>query len=58
MALEVSVVEGRVVSLMLAENTTGDASLARCAIRRISLWTYPESVTGKMYLPFALAAVD
>jgi Ca-activated chloride channel family protein len=57
-AVEVDVVGGKVSGLALAENTTGDDWLAQCALRRIRRWEYPEDVTGRIYLPFALSTAD
>ena len=56
--IEVEVVAGKNSTLAIAENTTGDDWLAKCAVRRIKGWDYPESFSGKMYLPFALATLD
>ncbi|MFT5682891.1 MAG: hypothetical protein ACI8RZ_003815 [Myxococcota bacterium] len=57
-AIEVDVVNGQIAALALAENTTGDDRLAKCAMRRVGDWEYPDTVTGRMYLPFALSTAD
>jgi len=54
-SVNVEVSEGKIVAMSLAENTTGDARLARCAVDRIAQWPYPEAVTGQLHLPFALS---
>ena len=52
---DVEVAEGKVVSVSLAENTTADAALGRCAVDRVAAWPYPDAVSGQLHLPFTLS---
>lgn len=55
-AVDVDITAGRVTTVVVAENTTGDSSLASCITKRIRGWRFPSEVTDSVYLPFALNA--
>jgi hypothetical protein len=55
-AVDVSISGGRVTSVVIAENTTGDKGLETCVQRKIRAWRFPEEVEDDIYLPFALEA--
>lgn len=54
-AVDVEVQEGKIVSLVLSENTTGDDVLADCTLARLGAWPYPATVSGRLHLPFKLS---
>ena len=56
LAVDVSISAGRVVSVVIAENTTGDNALEDCVVRKIRAWRFPEDAEGDISLPFALSA--
>ena len=55
-AVDVDITAGRVTTVVVSENTTGDATLASCISKRIRGWRFPSDVTDSVYLPFALNA--
>lgn len=55
-AVDVSISGGRVTSVNIAENTTGDKGLESCVTRKIRAWRFPAEVEDDIYLPFALEA--
>lgn len=55
-AVDVSINGGRVTSVSIAENTTGDAKLESCITRSIKGWRFDSSVSDDVYLPFSLNA--
>lgn len=55
-AVDVSISAGRVTSVSIAENTTGDAKLESCITRSIKGWRFDASVSDDVYLPFSLNA--
>lgn len=55
LAVDVSVVAGKVTSVLIAENTTGDAELEDCVKRKVRSWRFPEDLSEEgLYFPFAL----
>ena len=54
--MDVDITAGRVTTVVVSENTTGDATLASCISKRIRGWRFPSEVTDSVYLPFALNA--
>jgi hypothetical protein len=54
--VEVSISGGRVTSVSILENSTGDSVLESCAQRKIRSWRFPADVENTIYLPFALEA--
>lgn len=55
LAVDVSVAAGRVTSVIIAENTTGDSELESCVKRKIRSWRFPADMTEEgLYFPFAL----
>ena len=56
MAVDVSINGGRVTSVSVAENTTGDSKLEACITRSIKGWRFDASVSDDVYLPFSLNA--
>lgn len=55
-AVEIEITSGRVTTVVVAENTTGDSALASCISKRIRGWRFASDVTDSVYLPFALNA--
>lgn len=55
-AADVTINAGRVTSVSIAENTTGDAKLESCITRSIKGWRFDASVSDDIYLPFSLNA--
>jgi outer membrane biosynthesis protein TonB len=55
-AVDVSINAGRVTSVTIAENTTGDSKLESCITRSIKSWRFDSSVSDDVYLPFSLNA--
>ncbi len=55
-AVEIEITGGRVTTVVVAENSTGDAALASCISKRIRGWRFASDVTDSVYLPFALNA--
>lgn len=55
-AVEIEITSGRVTTVVVAENSTGDAALASCISKRIRGWRFASDVTDSVYLPFALNA--
>ena len=55
-AVDVSISAGRVTSVSIAENTTGDSKLESCITRSIKGWRFDTSVSDDVYLPFSLNA--
>ena len=55
-AADVSISGGRVTSVSIAENTTGDAKLESCITRSIKSWRFDPAVSDDIYLPFSLNA--
>ncbi|MEC7949477.1 MAG: AgmX/PglI C-terminal domain-containing protein, partial [Myxococcota bacterium] len=55
-AADVSISAGRVTSVSIAENTTGDGKLEACITRSIKSWRFDTSVSDDIYLPFSLNA--
>jgi outer membrane biosynthesis protein TonB len=55
-AVDVDITAGRVTTVVVSENSTGDATLASCITKRIRGWRFPSEVTDSVYLPFALNA--
>jgi len=47
---------GRVTSVELDENATGDAELGACIASKIRRWRFPSEVSATVYLPFILSA--
>ncbi|NOY24599.1 MAG: AgmX/PglI C-terminal domain-containing protein [Oligoflexia bacterium] len=54
LALDINISAGRVTSVNIAENTTGDSALESCVKRKARIWRFPPEVTDAIYLPFAL----
>lgn len=52
----VSVNAGRVTSVGIEENGTGDKGLETCVIGRVRTWRFDAGVTMDLYLPFSLSA--
>ena len=55
-AVEIEITSGRVTTVVVAENSTGDSALASCISKRIRGWRFASDVTDSVYLPFALNA--
>jgi hypothetical protein len=56
LVVDISIAGGRVASVIIAENTTGDSGLESCVIRKIKTWAFPAEVEDDITLPFALEA--
>jgi len=52
----VSVNTGRVTSVSIEENGTGDKGLETCVIGRVRTWRFDAGVTMDLYLPFSLSS--
>ncbi len=55
-AVSVEISAGRVTTVVVEENSTGDDALGSCITKRIRGWRFPTEVTDSLYLPFALNA--
>lgn len=55
-AVGIDIVEGRVTTATIEDDSIGDAELGRCVVSRIRTWQFPPtlSITG-LYLPFSLS---
>lgn len=52
----ISVNAGRVTSVGIEENGTGDKGLETCVLGRVKTWRFDAGVTMDLYLPFSLSA--
>ncbi|MEL6342730.1 MAG: AgmX/PglI C-terminal domain-containing protein [Myxococcota bacterium] len=50
--VQLTVEAGAVSQHQLTENTTQDRALGRCVQRRASRWSFPETVSGRLVLPY------
>jgi outer membrane biosynthesis protein TonB len=56
-AIEIDVASGRVTTVDISENTTGDKELESCLKSRVRSWRFPAEVTESgIYMPFSLNA--
>lgn len=55
-AVEFSVASGRVSSVAIVENSTGDSALESCVKGKVRSWRFPSDVSEEaIYLPFSLS---
>ncbi len=54
-AVDVDVSAGRVTSVVVSDNTTGDSALESCVKSKIRRWRFPSDFSDSIYLPFALS---
>lgn len=55
LAIELNVSAGRVTTVNIAENSTGDSALETCVKGKARAWRFPPEVSDNIFLPFALS---
>ena len=53
--VDLTISAGAVTAVDVAENTTGIADVASCAVSKIEMWQFPAEVSEMVTLPFALS---
>jgi TonB family protein len=54
--IEVRVTAGRVTSVKVVQNATGDSALESCVVKKVQSWRFPPEVSTTIRLPFALSS--
>jgi len=56
LAINVNIAGGRVTSVVIAENGTGDSGIEGCVVSKVRRWRFAPEVSENIYLPFALSS--
>jgi hypothetical protein len=56
LAINVNIAGGRVTSVTIEENSTGDSGIEGCVVGKVRRWRFAPEVTERIYLPFALSS--
>jgi hypothetical protein len=54
--IEVRVAGGRVTSVKVVQNATGDSAIESCVVKKVRRWRFPQEVSTTIRLPFALSS--